>query len=71
MTFIFAVVEILQLYSFNEEKTSFESVKKALNKTIDELLNGQKLTPSLEMHITSFSFCSSSLPLFLMLLKYL
>lgn len=34
---------------FSEEKSDFESVKKALNKTIDEMLNGQKLTPTLDI----------------------
>lgn len=35
--------------TFSEEKTSFDEVKKALNKTVDEMLNGQKLTPSLDI----------------------
>ncbi len=34
---------------FSEEKTSFDDVKKALNKTVDEMLNGQKLTPALDV----------------------
>ena len=36
-------------FSFSEEKTSFEDVKKALNQTVDEMLNGQKLNPSLDI----------------------
>ena len=36
-------------FSFSEEKTSFEAVKKALNQTVDEMLNGQKLNPSLDI----------------------
>ena len=36
-------------FSFSEEKANFETVKKALNQTIDEMLNGQKLTPSLDV----------------------
>ncbi len=35
--------------SFSEEKASFDTVKKAINKTVDEMLNGQKLTPSLDI----------------------
>jgi len=38
-------------FSFSEEKFSFEEVKKALNKTIDEMLNGQKLSPSLDIDL--------------------
>ena len=38
-------------FAFSEEKASFETVKKALNKTIDEMLNGQKLNPSLEVDL--------------------
>lgn len=38
-------------FSFSEEKASFETVKKALNKTIDEMLNGEKLHPSLEIDL--------------------
>lgn len=37
--------------TFSEEKTSFEDVKKALNKTVDEMLNGQKLSPSLDIDL--------------------
>ena len=37
--------------SFNEEKTSFEAVKKAINQTVDEMLNGQKLNPSLDIDL--------------------
>ncbi len=36
-------------FSFSEEKASFETVKKALNKITDEMLNGQKLSPSLDI----------------------
>lgn len=32
-------------------KGDFETVKKALNKTIDEMLNGQKLSPSLDIDL--------------------
>ena len=38
-------------FAFNEEKASFESVKVALNKTIDEMLNGQKLVPSIDIDL--------------------
>ena len=38
-------------FAFSESKTSFETVKKALNKTIDELLNGTKLNPSLDIDL--------------------
>ena len=38
-------------FSFSEEKASFETVKKALNKTIDEMLNGEKLQPSLKIDL--------------------
>ena len=38
-------------FSFSEEKVSFETVKKALNQTVDEMLNGQKLTPSLDIDL--------------------
>ena len=42
-------------FAFSEEKVSFDNIKKALNTTIDQMLNGQKLTPSidvdLELHI--------------------
>ena len=34
---------------FSEEKASFDTVKKALNTTIDEMLNGQKLVPSIDV----------------------
>ena len=37
--------------SFSEDKASFETVKKALNKTVDEMLNGQKLNPSLDIDL--------------------
>ena len=38
-------------FSFSEEKASFETVKKLLNQTIDEMLNGQKLKPSLDIDL--------------------
>ena len=38
-------------FSFSEEKVNFETIKKALNKTIDEMLNGQKLNPSLDIDL--------------------
>ena len=38
-------------FAFSEEKATFESVKKALNQTIDEMLNGQKLNPSIEIDL--------------------
>ena len=38
-------------FSFSEEKATFEAVKKALNQTIDEMLNGQKLNPSLDIDL--------------------
>ena len=38
-------------FSFSEDKASFETVKKALNQTIDEMLNGQKLNPSLDIDL--------------------
>ena len=38
-------------FAFREEKVSFETVKKALNKTIDEMLNGEKLSPSLDIDL--------------------
>ena len=37
--------------TFSAEKTSFEEVKKAINQTVDEMLNGQKLTPSLDIDL--------------------
>ena len=37
--------------TFSEEKASFETVKKALNKTIDEMLNGERLTPSIDVDL--------------------
>lgn len=36
-------------FAFSEEKSSFETVKKALNTTIDEMLSGQKLNPSIDV----------------------
>ena len=38
-------------FTFNEEKVSFETIKKALNQTVDELLNGKKLSPSLDIDL--------------------
>lgn len=38
-------------FAFSENKVSFETVKKALNQTIDEMLNGQKLNPSLDIDL--------------------
>lgn len=37
--------------SFAEEKASFETVKKLINKTVDEMLNGQKLIPSIDVDL--------------------
>ncbi|MBR6126353.1 single-stranded-DNA-specific exonuclease RecJ [bacterium] len=36
-------------FTFTGEKVNFETVKKALNQTIDEMLNGKKLVPSLDI----------------------
>ena len=38
-------------FSFSEPKTTLETVKKALNQTVDEMLNGQKLKPSLDIDL--------------------
>ena len=38
-------------FSFSEPKTTLEAVKKALNQTVDEMLNGQKLKPSLDIDL--------------------
>lgn len=38
-------------FSFSEEKVSFETVKKALNQTINEMLNGLVLKPSLDIDL--------------------
>lgn len=38
-------------FSFSEEKASFDTIKKALNKTVDEMLNGQKLSPSIDVDL--------------------
>ena len=35
----------------SEEKASFEAVKKAINQTVDEMLNGQKLIPSIDVDL--------------------
>ena len=37
--------------SFNSEKISFDEVKKALSKTIDEILNNKKLIPNLHLDL--------------------
>ena len=38
-------------FTFTTEKASFEEIKRALNQTVDEMLSGRKLTPSLEIDI--------------------
>ena len=38
-------------FTFTTEKASFDDVKKALNQTIDEMLNGKKLRPSLDVDL--------------------
>ena len=38
-------------FTFSTEKVSFDEVKKALNQTVDEMLNGKKLTPSLDIDL--------------------
>lgn len=38
-------------FSFSEEKITFESVKKSLNHIIDEMLNGEKLNPSIDIDL--------------------
>ena len=38
-------------FSFNQETATFEIIKKELNKIIDEMLNGQKLNPSIEIDL--------------------
>ena len=38
-------------FSFSKEKTSFEQVRLALNKTIKEMLNGQELKPFIEVDL--------------------
>ena len=38
-------------FSFNESTASFETVKKAINETVDEMLDGQKLNPSLNIDL--------------------
>lgn len=37
--------------SFSLEKHSFEEVKKAINKTVDEILQGQKISPKLDIDL--------------------
>ena len=36
-------------FTFTSDKISFEEVKRGLNSTVDEMLNGQKLSPSLDV----------------------
>jgi len=36
-------------FSFSESKVSFEQIKKSINQTVDEMLCGTKLTPSLDI----------------------
>jgi len=38
-------------FTFTTEKASFEEVKKALNQTVDEILNGRKLKPTLDIDL--------------------
>ncbi len=38
-------------FNFSGEKSSFETVKKAINQTVDEMLNGEKLKPSLNIDL--------------------
>jgi len=38
-------------FSFSENNASFDTIKKALNQTIDEMLNGKKLNPSLDIDL--------------------
>ena len=38
-------------FTFSEEKSSFECVKKAINQTVDEMLNGQVLKPSIDIDL--------------------
>lgn len=38
-------------FTFSEGKASFDVIKKALNQTVDEMLNGQKLKPSLDIDL--------------------
>ncbi len=38
-------------FSFSEDTSSFEDVKKVLNNTVDEMLNGQRLSPSLDIDL--------------------
>ena len=38
-------------FTFTTEKASFDEVKKALNQTVDEMLNGRKLKPSLDIDL--------------------
>ena len=36
-------------FTFSAEATSFDEIKKAINQTVDEMLNGQKLIPSINV----------------------
>lgn len=38
-------------FSFSEDKASLETVRKAINQTVDEMLNGSKLQPSLDIDL--------------------
>lgn len=38
-------------FSFSEDKSSFEKIKKSINDTVDEMLNGQKLNPSVDIDL--------------------
>ncbi len=38
-------------FTFSAEKASFDEIKKALNQTVNEMLNGQKLSPSLDVDL--------------------
>ena len=38
-------------FSFSDDKASLETVRKAINQTVDEMLNGSKLQPSLDIDL--------------------
>ena len=38
-------------FTFSADKVSFDEIKKAINSTVDEMLNGKKLKPSLEVDL--------------------
>ncbi len=38
-------------FTFSEERASFDTIKKVLNQTVDEMLNGQKLSPTLDIDL--------------------